>query len=326
MLITNLAKTMEYINRKSENSKIPVSIITGYLGAGKSTIVLNLLKQLEHPERTVWLKNEYGNDNVDQLLLAETAVIPKEILNGCLCCVLVGRLEVALREIYRDYKPERVIIETSGTAWPGPIVRQVSRVEEFFVDSVAYVVDCINFSGFDDHSYVSKLESEFVDVVVLNKYPEFAAPDSQLEHEFEKKLDDVYSVFPKTKKIRSVDGKIDKAELIGLRESMLSSPDQTSDNHNDHPDEVYTVRVELAESVKLNKLSEALKTLNDLGVIRVKGVVKEGVNYFLVNSVFTQANYLLQPEYRGELYLVCFCNQPGITEQVVSEELAVAFE
>src|SRR5690242_204186 len=110
--------------------KIPTTVVTGYLGAGKTTIILNLIKQLQEDYQVVWLKNEYGNLSIDSELAKEHNIEVKEMLNGCLCCVLVGKLKDALHEIIRDYTPDRIIIESSGTAYPLPIVLEINEIPE----------------------------------------------------------------------------------------------------------------------------------------------------------------------------------------------------
>jgi len=151
---------------------IPVTVVTGFLGSGKTTIIMNLLSQLEHPERVVWLKNEYGNINIDKLAVESTHVKVSEIMNGCLCCVLVGRLGNALRDIIDSYAPERIIIETSGTAYPAPIVWEIKKFADLRLDGVINVVDALNFSGYEDKSYSASLQSKYIDLIVINKYPD----------------------------------------------------------------------------------------------------------------------------------------------------------
>lgn len=103
----------------------PVNVFTGFLGAGKSTCILNLIQQLNERalvqnSNIVWLKNEFGENAVDSVLAKEKSIAVKEILNGCLCCTLVGKLSDAIKEIVETMHPDRIIIETSGSAYPAP--------------------------------------------------------------------------------------------------------------------------------------------------------------------------------------------------------------
>jgi G3E family GTPase len=282
---------MEQINKNS----IPVNIFTGFLGSGKTTIIKNLLLQLEHPENVVWLKNEYGDENIDAKMLEETNVQPKEILNGCLCCVLVGRLGDAIAEILEQYNPDRIIIETSGTAWPAPIVWEVNRVDGIHIDSVVTIVDAINFAGYDDVSYAAEMQNKFVDLVVINKYPDIE-PASKDALDLEQKLDDVYSVFKnEVPKVKTKDGNLDIRLLIGLDSksmNQLADGNSEHEHHNgkhEHPDSVETFKIEFSKNIPLKMSKEELDTklnsLKEKGFIRIKGFVKLEDGDYLINWV-----------------------------------------
>jgi len=101
--------------------RIPVTVFTGFLGAGKTTIIINLLKQMPPDYKMVMLKNEFGNIEVDSKLVKDSNIKVTEMLNGCLCCILVGKLGNAINEILEKYSPDHILIETSGSAYPAPI-------------------------------------------------------------------------------------------------------------------------------------------------------------------------------------------------------------
>jgi G3E family GTPase len=125
---------------------IPVTVFTGFLGAGKTSIIQSLLSRIPNPDSIVILKNEFGisllltpgNAQTDSELLKSYKVA--EMINGCLCCVLVGQIKTALLELKVKYKPERIIIETSGSAFPAPLSIQIREMpEEFSLDSIITV-------------------------------------------------------------------------------------------------------------------------------------------------------------------------------------------
>ncbi len=147
---------------------IPVIVFTGYLGAGKTTIIRDLCKQLQE-EKVYWLKNEFGNAEVDSIVASESSIAVKEIVNGCLCCVLVGQMGDALREMAAE-KPDRIMIETSGSAYPYPIALELKGHPELLLDGIVTVIDCMNFSGYVDKSYTAKLQCKCTDLVLLNKH------------------------------------------------------------------------------------------------------------------------------------------------------------
>eukprot|EP00002_Diphylleia_rotans_P024113 TRINITY_DN4753_c0_g2_i18.p1 TRINITY_DN4753_c0_g2~~TRINITY_DN4753_c0_g2_i18.p1 ORF type:complete len:116 (+),score=26.66 TRINITY_DN4753_c0_g2_i18:73-420(+) len=100
----------------------PITVFTGYLGAGKTTIIMNLIRQVPEGYKCIWLKNEFGDVKVDSEMAKESNIEVQEMLNGCLCCNLVGKMNNALQEIVSSFPDtDRIIIETSGSAYPGPI-------------------------------------------------------------------------------------------------------------------------------------------------------------------------------------------------------------
>ncbi len=274
---------------------IPVTVVTGFLGSGKTTIIMNLLSQLEHPERVVWLKNEYGNVNIDKLAVESTHVKVSEIMNGCLCCVSVGRLGNALRDIIDSYAPERIIIETSGTAYPAPIVWEIKKFADLRLDGVINVVDALNFSGYEDKSYSASLQSKYIDLIVINKYPE-VQPGSSQEQELETRLDDVYELNPHTPKVKSISGKVSKQLLIGLDPKELEFKEATSveDEHShDHQDEVEVVELSWQKDLvcKRNDLERLVAGLDKLKLIRIKGALNTTAGPAIFNWVMGRGDW-----------------------------------
>ncbi|RYP16192.1 hypothetical protein DL765_005250 [Monosporascus sp. GIB2] len=159
---------------------IPVTIITGFLGSGKTTVLLNLIPQLRaaNPSyRLALLKNEFGDVAVDSQLASSSAISGvQELLNGCICCNLVGQLGQALREL-RDApqrRPDRIVVETSGSAFPATLAIEVNRVArdtgDFVLDGVVAVIDVENWRGYDDTSYTARIQARYTDLVVFNKW------------------------------------------------------------------------------------------------------------------------------------------------------------
>ena len=129
---------------------IPITIITGFLGSGKTTLILNLIPQLPRDYRLALLKNEFGDVAIDsQLATASSISGVKELLNGCICCNLVGQLGDALETLRNDVKPDRIIIETSGSAFPATLAMEVNRLGRetgnFSLDGVIVVIDVENW-------------------------------------------------------------------------------------------------------------------------------------------------------------------------------------
>lgn len=142
-------------------------------GAGKTTTILSLIQQLPKEYKVVLLKNEYGDVEVDSVLASQSNITGvSEILNGCLCCTSVGLISNALMEVKSTMKPDRIIIESSGSAFPATLALQIKELEPegFKLDGVVTVVDCVNFEGYEDSSPSAKLQAKYTDLILLNKH------------------------------------------------------------------------------------------------------------------------------------------------------------
>jgi G3E family GTPase len=159
---------------------IPITLLTGFLGSGKTTLLLSLLPQLraQNPSyKLALLKNEFGDVAIDSQLANSSSISGvREMLNGCICCNLVGQLGPALEEL-RESIPDldRVVIETSGSAFPATLAIEVNRLARetggaYVLDGVVTVIDVENWKGYEDTSYTAKLQARYTDLVVFNKW------------------------------------------------------------------------------------------------------------------------------------------------------------
>lgn len=159
---------------------IPITLLTGFLGSGKTTLLLSLLPQLkaQNPSyKLALLKNEFGDVAIDSQLASSSSISGvREMLNGCICCNLVGQLGPALEEL-RSSIPDldRVVIETSGSAFPATLAMEVNRLARetrgaYILDGVVTVIDVENWKGYEDTSITAKLQARYTDLVVFNKW------------------------------------------------------------------------------------------------------------------------------------------------------------
>src|SRR5690606_29903324 len=106
-------------------------------------------------------KNAFGDVNIDSELAKSSHIQTKEILNGCLCCVLVGKLHDALEEIVQKYEHlDRLIIETAGTAYPFPVINEILKVKGLRLDGMVKVIDVLNFERLEDTSFFAKEQAD----------------------------------------------------------------------------------------------------------------------------------------------------------------------
>lgn len=111
---------------KQVTKKIPVNIITGFLGVGKTTTIRHLLKTKPKAEKWAVLVNEFGEVGIDGAILDADGVAVKEVAGGCICCSVSLPSSVALNNLLEEVKPDRVIIEPTGLAMPKQITKMLS--------------------------------------------------------------------------------------------------------------------------------------------------------------------------------------------------------
>lgn len=121
---------------------IKVDIISGFLGAGKTTLIKKLFEGALKNENVVLIENEFGEIGIDGSFLKDSGVSIKEINAGCICCSLVGDFASSLKEVIAKYNPERIIIEPSGVGKLSDIIGAVLNVDASLqINIVATVVD-----------------------------------------------------------------------------------------------------------------------------------------------------------------------------------------
>ena len=108
---------------------VKVNIISGFLGAGKTTLIKKLLTAVKG-EKVILLENEYGDVGVDGAFMKDSGIIVDEINSGCICCTLAGDFQKAVDELIGKYNPDRLIIEPSGVGKLSEIVAAVTRSQE----------------------------------------------------------------------------------------------------------------------------------------------------------------------------------------------------
>lgn len=121
---------------------IKIDVISGFLGAGKTTLIKKLFESKLKNEKVVLIENEFGEIGVDGSFLKNSGVQIKEINSGCICCSLVGDFSKSMKELVENYAPDRIIIEPSGVGKLSDIIKAIEKVDEpLKINIVATVVD-----------------------------------------------------------------------------------------------------------------------------------------------------------------------------------------
>lgn len=156
---------------------IPVTLLSGFLGAGKTTL-LNRLISANKDEKIAIVENEFGAAGIDVDLIAAQAVSVSQIANGCICCNVRGELTTALLELdgrreRHELDFDRIVIESTGLADPGPIIQtffwEAELRERFALDAVITLVDVCHATEQLDGEAVAAAQVAYADWLVLTK-------------------------------------------------------------------------------------------------------------------------------------------------------------
>jgi len=155
------------------NRRIPVTVLTGFLGAGKTTLVNRILTE-QHGKRIAVIENEFGEIGVDHELVIGAEEEIFESSNGCICCTVRGDLIRILRQLRkRRERFDAILIETTGLADPAPVAQTFftdEDVKEFFaLDAIVALVDAHHFEREIEQSPIVREQIAFADIVLLNK-------------------------------------------------------------------------------------------------------------------------------------------------------------
>ncbi len=267
---------------------IPVTIITGFLGSGKTTLLLNLLPQLraQNPNyKLALLKNEFGDLAIDSQLASSSSISGvRELLNGCICCNLVGQLDVALQELSDTIHPDRIVVETSGSAFPATLAMEVNRLARdtnggYVLDGVVTVIDVENWKGYEDTSYTAKIQAKYTDLVVFNKW------ELVSERRMDECLDRLGDLEVQIAWVKSDKGKVPVDVVFGvdgglartLGENETNGHDHGHSHEKGHQSEVevlsITFEAEPGSVVNSSRLENLLKAAPKDEVYRIKAVL-----------------------------------------------------
>ena len=171
--------------RETADSRVPVVVATGYLGAGKTTLVNRILAQADGRRYAV-VVNEFGEIGIDGLLIDSGGEELIQLASGCVCCVVRGDLIRSLRALLRDSPPlDGIVIETTGLANPGPVIQtffadQILQAQ-CRLDSVITLVDAVHMNDRLADSRDAADQIALGDLIVLNKVSDAAADPDELE-------------------------------------------------------------------------------------------------------------------------------------------------
>jgi cobalamin biosynthesis protein CobW len=286
-------------------TKIPVTIITGFLGSGKTTLIRNLI-QHAHGRRLAVIVNEFGEMGIDGELLKSCCSNEKDILelnNGCLCCTVQEEfLPVMLQLMERKDSIDHIIIETSGLALPKPLLHAFNWPElktQITVDAVVTVVDAVGQAtgeicdrervqaqrlADDSLDHETPIEELFEDQLSCADLIVMTKKDLIAEAEFnEVKAIIAKKVRPNVKMISAENGVLPSSVLLGVRAAAENDLESRHSHHeedhangieHEHDEHINSIVVNIPTTYTPESIVNALKELiNEYPIYRIKGFI-----------------------------------------------------
>jgi G3E family GTPase len=267
----------------NQQDMVPVTILTGFLGSGKTTL-LNRILQEDHGHRIAVIENEFGEIGIDNDIIETSAEQIVEMNNGCICCTVRGDLIRILSDLkgkreQGTLKFDRVVIETTGMADPGPVAQTFFTDEEigayYLLDSILTLVDAKHAEKQLDEFREAQEQVGFADRVLLSK------TDLVTDDDVKRLADRIKRMNPRAP-IKSVHfGAAPLEELLDLRGFNLNAileidPEFLTDVQHEHHDEVESFVFKSKKAFDGDKLEQFLSGMIQVygpDLLRYKGVL-----------------------------------------------------
>ena len=216
---------------------VKIDIISGFLGAGKTTLIKKLLQEALQDSKVVLIENEFGEIGIDGGFLQESGIEIREMNSGCICCSLVGDFKTSLQEVMATYAPERIIIEPSGVGKLSDVVQAVENAgEEIEISGKVTVVDvnkCKMYLKNFGEFFLNQVEA--ADTILLSRTGAASAEKVQQVVELLRQHNDHALIV--TTPWEQLDGKELLQEMeqqADLTAQLLAEVKHEHDHHHDH--------------------------------------------------------------------------------------------
>ncbi|MDK3159641.1 GTP-binding protein [Kamptonema cortianum] len=255
----------------------PVSILTGFLGAGKTT-TLNYILREKHGLKIGLIINEFGEISIDNQLVEKGDEEILEMNNGCICCTVRSDLVKSIRKLYeRKDKLDYIIIETTGLANPGPVAQTFFNIPELqkFVrlDSIITLIDAEHFLKQLEVTQTVEDQARMGDFLVINKTD--LIPMSEVLN-VERKLRELN---PFAQILKTQNGVVPLKELLDVgvfdvNKKLELEPTLLDETHHHHDTEIVSMSYRTEKAFDLAKFESWVQTLSEKErVIRSKGII-----------------------------------------------------
>jgi len=266
-----------------QDQMVPVTILTGFLGAGKTTLLNRILRE-DHGHRIAVIENEFGETGVDSEIIEKADEQIVEMNNGCICCTVRGDLIRILGDL-KDRRQkgslrfDRVVIETTGLADPGPVAQTFFTDEDigayYLLDSIVTVVDAKHAPGQLDEFTEAQQQVGFADRILISK------TDLVDEAAVKQLSQRIHRMNPRAPVKKVHFGEAPIGEILDIRGFNLNAileldPEFLADTHHDHHDEVESFVFRSDKPFEGDKLEQFLSGMIQVygpDLLRYKGVL-----------------------------------------------------
>ena len=211
---------------------VKIDIISGFLGAGKTTLIKKLLKEAFQDEQVVLIENEFGEIGIDGGFLKEAGIQIREMNSGCICCSLVGDFGASLKEVVEKYHPDRILIEPSGVGKLSDVIKAVQGVQDevdIVLNSYTTVVDAKkcrmymrNFGEFFNN------QVEYAGAIIMSRTDIVDEEKAMQAMELLRGINEKAAII--TTPIEKLDGK----KLLDVMEHPVSLEEEMMEEHEHH--------------------------------------------------------------------------------------------
>ncbi len=251
--------------------KTPISIITGYLGAGKTTLLKNILSNAT--QKIAVIMNEFGEIDIDSKIIKGKNINIAELTGGCVCCSLTGEFELAVNEVIEKYKPDLIVVETTGLTEPDALIFDIEEeLPNLKLDSIIVLVDSEAYFKFP-LGKTGKIQIEMADIILLNKV------ELTDEKNIEKLEKEIKKINPRANIIKTKFANVDNSLLFG----SYTKKEIKNIDHS-HTENIDFFSFEIDKVFNKNRFEEFIKKL-PLEIYRAKGFVNLDNQFYLFNYV-----------------------------------------
>lgn len=217
------------VGTNNKTDRTPLTILTGYLGAGKTTLIRHILQRSN--KKLAIIMNEFGDIPIDAKIIEGKNVNIAELAGGCVCCSLTGEFELAIKEVIEKANPAWIILETTGVAEPGAITFDIQEsLPEVRLDAIITIVDGDAMVKFPSLGHTGQQQIEMADIIILNKIDLL---DSRQTANIETRLREIN---PRSIITKAIQSKVPPEFLFGLnkKHEIDKSKIEKSNEHKSH--------------------------------------------------------------------------------------------